>query len=47
MEATRENPDLYSRVKNYITKYISQSDQPAINRLLSNTKEEGIILWII
>ena len=40
----RENPDLYSRVKNCVAGQTSQSDQPATNRLLSDTEEEGIIL---
>ena len=45
-EATRENPDLYSRVKNRVAGRTSQSNQPATNRLLSDTKEEGIMLQI-
>jgi len=43
-EATRENPDLYGRVKNRVAGRTSWSDQPTTNRLLSNTKEEGIML---
>ena len=46
-EATRENPYLYGRVKNRVTRWISWLDQPAMCKLLNNTKEEGIILWII
>ena len=43
-EATRKNPDLYSRVKNRVARRISRLDQPTTNRLLSDTEEEGIIL---
>ncbi len=45
-EATRENPDLYGRVKNRVAGRTSRSDRPATNRLLSDTEEEGIMLWI-
>jgi Tc5 transposase DNA-binding domain len=45
-EATRENPDLYSRVKYRVAGRTSRSDRPATNRLLSDTEEEGIMLWI-
>ena len=45
-EATRENPDLYSRVKQRVAGRKSQSNQPVINRLLSNAEKGGIMLWI-
>jgi len=41
-----ENPDLYGRVKNRVAGQTSQLNQPTTNRLLSNAKEEGIMLWI-
>jgi len=43
-EATRENPDLYSHVKQRVAGRKSQSDQPATNRLLSDAEEGGIML---
>ena len=43
-EATRENPELYSRVKNRVAGRTSRSDRPTINRLLSDAEEEGIML---
>jgi len=46
-EVTRENPNLYSRVKYRVAGRTSRSDRPATNRLLSDTEEEGIMLWII
>ena len=45
-EATRENPDLYGRVKNCVARRISRLNRPVINRLLNDTEEEGIMLWI-
>jgi hypothetical protein len=43
-EATRENPDLYGRVKNRVAGRTSRSNRPATNRLLNDTEEEGIML---
>ena len=43
-EATRENLDLYGRVKNRVAGRISWSDRPIINKLFSDAEEEGIML---
>ena len=45
-EATRENPDVYGRVKQRVAGRKSRSDRPATNRLLSDAEEGGIMLWI-
>ena len=44
-EATRDNPGLYSRVKQRVAGRKSRSDGLATNRLLSGA-EGGIMLWI-
>lgn len=44
--ATRETPHLYDRVRRRVNGVQSGMERPGAGRLLSDTEEEGIIIWL-